>query len=117
MRASTVDGTTALSRAVRELAARVRKAEGEADAPPGADDPAAVARLCRRLTAAQRRMLAALDPVKPFNAVRAAPRLSSVRCVSEIGLIERGRCGWADAKLTKLGRAVQARIQKKDCCG
>jgi hypothetical protein len=103
-----------LARTVRELAAKAPKPGAAAPVEP---DAPAVARLCRRLTAAQRRMIAEIDPLKPFNAVRAAPRLSSVRCVSEIGLIERGRCGWADAKLTKLGRAVQARIQKKDCCG
>ena len=76
----------------------------------GADDPRAVGRICRRLSEAQRRTLAAVDERQSFNAVSVAPRISTARRLEAIGLIERGECGLADARLTSLGRAIRAEL-------
>ena len=70
----------------------------------------AVDRISRRLSEAQRRTLTAVDERQVFNAVRIAPRISTARRLEAIGLIERGECGLADARLTELGRAIRAEL-------
>lgn len=64
----------------------------------------------RRLSDAQRRTIAALDERQVFNAVSIAPRISTARRLEAIGVIERGECGLADARLTELGRAIRAEL-------
>ncbi len=76
----------------------------------GVDDPQVIERISRRLSVAQRRTLAAVDERQSFNAVSVAPRISTARRLEAIGLIERGECGLADARLTSLGRAIRAEL-------
>jgi hypothetical protein len=76
----------------------------------GIDAARMVGRIFRRLSEAQRRTLAAVDERQTFNAVSVAPRISTARRLEAIGLIERGECGLADARLTSLGRAIRAEL-------
>ena len=69
-----------------------------------------VERISRRLSEAQRRTLAAIDERQAFNAVSIAPRISTAKRLEAIGVIERGACGLADARLTSLGRAIRAEL-------
>ena len=84
------------------------RVQTSAEVSPG--DAQSVDRIFRRLSHAQRRTIAALDERQVFNAVSISPRISTARRLEAIGVIERGECGLADARLTELGRAIRAEL-------
>lgn len=66
----------------------------------------------RALTAAQRRVLVAMDPLRPCDAWARSPRLITLYELEARGLIVQGRSGWLDASLTQAGRALQGALDR-----
>ena len=63
--------------------------------------------ISRKLTPAQRRVLLAMHPTQPTDAWRVAWRLRTLHQLGAEALIAPGVQGFADARLTELGREVR----------
>lgn len=64
-----------------------------------------------RLSQAQCRVLLAMHPTEGRDAWRLAGRLRTINALSDNRLIEQGRRGWVDARLTELGRHIRGTLE------
>jgi hypothetical protein len=103
----TIEPDRFLAEAYANLAARAYRASSAVVPELGPED---VASARRALTAAQATALVAMHPHRPFNAFKISPRVKSMQRLAALDLIERGREGWLDARMTRLGREVRAKL-------